>query len=903
MDFQVSYADDNIFKDINLLDHFPSELPDGTKIKPREIQTRVLSQIQKELTGNPLKKFFIVEAPVGCHAKGTLVLMYDGSLKKVENVSVGDLLMGPDSKPRQVLELYKGQEKMYRVVPKKGEPWVCNESHILSLQYTSTSDVSDVINVSVRDYLTRSKNFQETYKLYRASVDFPDKEVPIDPYLLGLFLGCGEGQQVRVSSVHEEIHEEFQKNFPLFYNKEVTPSGLITVEYDTTKKDAHKIFEPFIAKKHIPLAYKANSREKRLKLLEGLIDSKAYYISNTYQITIKEDYFAEDVKYLCRSLGLACYGNKKTINNNIYNFLVISGDLSVLDLKVKSKQATERKQIKSVLRTGFTLEELGVDDYFGFELTGDHLYLLGDFTVTHNTGKSFMAMTCAKAGGSSYVTTANKVLQDQYKAEFDFLEDVRGRGNYKCNVHSTSKKQYNCANSPCRTNSKFRKECTKNKACEYHAKVQKAFFEADYTLLNQAAFLYNVDADVYRGEGAYFQHPRKFLVIDEAHSLPEAITDLVEVSVSKTIFRKAKLPEPHSIPNFLKVRDGNVVADVEDYLDFLRDLKSSLPDFDEDPKAIDNYAKEDVEEIEKTSKRLSTMLGDIESEMHNWVCVINDGEHIMPKLKDTVEIRKVAFKPINVSDYARKFFRVADKVLILSATIIDFKTYMDLLGLSEEETVIIKEDSPFPVANRPIYCGNAVAHLTNKTYDRAIVMICEEICKIMRYYPNYKGIIHAHTYTNANKIRDYIYGKGLGDRLIYPQTAFEQKECLQLHRQSTNTFLISPSMTEGVDLKDDLSRIQIIPKIPYPYFGDPLLRKRIELYPGYYKMKTIITLMQAYGRSIRSETDWALTFILDSQFESLLFGNYNSAGVWNILPEWLQKAFSRDKFSFEGVHQ
>jgi len=79
----------------------------------------------------------VVVMPTGCHAAGARILMFDGSNRPVEEVRIGDLLMGPDSRPRRVLQLRRGREMMYRIVPKKGEPFVVNESHVLSLQTTN----------------------------------------------------------------------------------------------------------------------------------------------------------------------------------------------------------------------------------------------------------------------------------------------------------------------------------------------------------------------------------------------------------------------------------------------------------------------------------------------------------------------------------------------------------------------------------------------------------------------------------------------------------------------------------------------------------------------------------------------------------------------------------------------
>ena len=91
---------------------------------------------------------------------------------------------------------------------------------------------------------------------------------------------------------------------------------------------------------------------------------------------------------------------------------------------------------------------------------------------------------------------------------------------------------------------------------------------------------------------------------------------------------------------------------------------------------------------------------------------------------------------------------------------------------------------------------------------------------------------------------------------------------LQKHCNSKSaTVLLSPSMTEGVDLRDELSRFQVICKIPYPYLGDKLIRKKMNKWKWWYPLQTAKTIVQAVGRSIRSDSDQAVTYILDSDWE------------------------------------
>jgi ATP-dependent DNA helicase DinG len=85
--------------------------------------------------------------------------------------------------------------------------------------------------------------------------------------------------------------------------------------------------------------------------------------------------------------------------------------------------------------------------------------------------------------------------------------------------------------------------------------------------------------------------------------------------------------------------------------------------------------------------------------------------------------------------------------------------------------------------------------------------------------------------------------------------------------------LISPSLALGIDLKDDLSRFQIITKVPYPSLGDRYIREKFERDKQWYNLRTALRLIQAVGRSVRSKDDWAHTYVLDSNLGNFIVRN------------------------------
>jgi RecQ family ATP-dependent DNA helicase len=360
----------------------------------------------------------IVILPTGCHAAGTRILMYDGSVRKVEDVSVGDFLMGPDSTPRMVQELCRGIGPMRKVIPNKGAPFVCNSEHVLSLKRTGdkSKHTGEISDVRICDWEHWNKTKKHTHKLFRTGVTFPEQaECNIDPYFLGLFLGDGSGcapeSSIRIHSLDAEI-ETFLRFFAKGYGLNCKPcfdgDGLDGYTLTPTKGKPNPVQRTLRAlglsgcdagSKFIPKKFLTSSRQERLRLLAGLIDSdgslgNVINSGSGYDYVSKSAQLTDDVAFLARSLGYAAYPArcvKKSQNGTegIYHRLWISGnDFSDLPCLVSRKKAKSRKKQKDVCVTGFRIEKLSDDQYYGFVIDGDSRYLLGDFTVTHNTGKT-----------------------------------------------------------------------------------------------------------------------------------------------------------------------------------------------------------------------------------------------------------------------------------------------------------------------------------------------------------------------------------------------------------------------------------------------------------------------------------------------------------------------------------
>lgn len=361
-----------------------------------------------------------VSATAGCLGKDVKVLMFDGSTKLSQEICAGDVLMGPDSCPRNVLKIDSGISNLYEVSPKKGEKWICNDEHIFTVhdQYITRSmrlynseKTSDIVDKHIKEILKFQKNNGEIghLKLVRTGVEFKEKDLPIDPYLLGLWLAEGtkhKGNPYFSICKQDSDIIDYLLSYPLPKGIECKikddSENCVQVRFvgDGSKNIFREEFKKCIdelGNVFIPQDYLINSMKNRLRLLAGLIDGDGYKKSDgcCFSISTKWESLGEGIVYLVRSSGLySSYKWKrstiKSRNFEAYYFRIgISGHTEIIPNVLSRKRASKRKQIKDVLHTGFSLKPIGKGAWFGFTVDGDNRYLLGDFTITHNSGKTF----------------------------------------------------------------------------------------------------------------------------------------------------------------------------------------------------------------------------------------------------------------------------------------------------------------------------------------------------------------------------------------------------------------------------------------------------------------------------------------------------------------------------------
>ena len=266
-------------------------------------------------------KIVVIGKP-GCFTRGTKILMYNGELESVENVQVTQQVMGDDSTPRTVLELCHNYDEMFKIIQDNGESYTLNKQHKLVL--TSDVDKTDITEITVENYLNETQEFKDKMKIYKTSVQFPEKQVNIDPFFFGSWLSS---------------------------ENTVLPNDIL-VKYHLQND------------KYIPTDFKINSHEIRLQLLAGIlnISPDIFFNNNDYIFSSQNTKFFNDVKFLVGSLGFPI----KRLDN--FSFKILRNT--------------------DYLLSNFQVQPMGYGEYFGFTLDGNHRFLLGDFDVVRNTGKS-----------------------------------------------------------------------------------------------------------------------------------------------------------------------------------------------------------------------------------------------------------------------------------------------------------------------------------------------------------------------------------------------------------------------------------------------------------------------------------------------------------------------------------
>ena len=485
-------------------------------------------------------------------------------------------------------------------------------------------------------------------------------------------------------------------------------------------------------------------------------------------------------------------------------------------------------------------------------------------------GKSAIATTIANMVNDSYILTRTKQLQEQYLHDFDYmLMEIKGRGNYICNTASNMDFTFYCDT------------CDKKKPCN-----TCNYNQARNSAINYPNVLANYDYLYYGNLYTDKWYTRDLLILDEAHKFESFIMSKVTRKLSEK-----ECKEDYGIDIFSSIHNGDSISnwkEVEDWIPIIEKVIEKIPlskyKIDLEIRLVKQKKKTKTRELKIARlKRKQNALDKklisykelvrlLDKNADEWCVVLP----LLSQIQNTKFDCTVEFKPITVQNFTNTILDLGETRLFLTATIGDEMKFCEWLGIDPGETHTIYQKSNFPVQNRPVYkryVGN-FSGSTNGNPNWRTPEGLDEILKICTEHQGQKGIIHTTSHAQT-----YWILKNLSKQLpLWKIEADKKNNWGELTREEvvkrfihTNepAILVGAGIKDGVDFKDDACRFQILYKTPFPAF-DTQVRKRNQKDKVWWNYQAVMDTMQAYGRGVRSETDYCDFYILDSKFESLL---------------------------------
>ena len=520
-------------------------------------------------------------------------------------------------------------------------------------------------------------------------------------------------------------------------------------------------------------------------------------------------------------------------------------------------------------------------------------------------GKTAVAGTISAHHSPSYYLTEQKIHQDQMVEEFPrYTQLCKGQRNYccaeerndcpdkipnnsiQCHRKPSTEHEGSFAGESARRGDMYWKEGL-GEPCPYFWAKTNAL-ESEIACLNYSYFF---NETYYSGDFG----KRKILVCDEAHNIERNMQSFLTFRVGDFIKEEVGL----EIPDF-----GYNISDWEDWI--LGSLQTGVT-------ARLNETREIILDKWEDNEDVGYELLDTQDKLDEILCNINrfgteydsqyfdDMDWAVEHTKgEDGELNGVKFTPVTVAPFANKFlFDYADHVILLSATILDPNILTRSLGLKryQNRTYYTSMPSPFPEESRPIEYFNApsINHNNWKEVFPKTVQLIDTICQKPEHLDQ-KGLIHSVSYNNEKAIRKHVSRPTQRRLMSHGEDEGEREDVLEEFKSTDEPkVLMSPAMYEGVDLKYDLSRFQIVPKIPYLSLGSSAVKKKKQRDPQWYDWRTVIRLLQSFGRSVRAKDDYAHTYILDGNFEN--FYNRNQ----NLFPEYITgETDSKSEVVFKG---
>jgi len=499
------------------------------------------------------------------------------------------------------------------------------------------------------------------------------------------------------------------------------------------------------------------------------------------------------------------------------------------------------------------------------------------------SGKSIIGMAVAwilnQKGKDGYILASDIALQEQYEKDFKQNHfrwgSVKGIDNYLC-IDNMEKNSLGT----CRIRNKAPKGMHCYNSCPYF-NARDFASQSQTSLLNYAYWLIMQNyTNQHMEEDQQLFPARDFTICDEGHK----ILDIVQNHYSPRF-------DPKTLTDFFgtyRVNDHakdlqsltvliNTLFEFENQDElfktlrrieiYLENFKPSIDLLKDKVKA--EYPKDDPPKEWREALRLCDWLKDFHCKIEDYVYII-DNTSTRNIIKNPSGDETIVFNCLEENYMMKKYFHAhTGFTVLMSATFADPRSYLHSIALTNAK--YIKMASNFDYSKSPIYFYNK-RRMTYNQMEANLPWLYERINEILDKHPGENGIIHTASYALTMKIHNNLTHKNKMRVLVYTGTE-EKRKVLEMLKQDHSKVLMGPSLLEGLDLKDEWSRLQIFAKVPYLSLGDKFVKTKLQIDPEWYRWSAIKNILQGTGRSVRSENDWATTYILDAALADLIHKN------------------------------
>jgi ATP-dependent DNA helicase DinG len=491
----------------------------------------------------------------------------------------------------------------------------------------------------------------------------------------------------------------------------------------------------------------------------------------------------------------------------------------------------------------------------------DKKYLILESPV--GSGKSNIGLMLSKVlGDSSFILTPQRILQEQYEQSFKDinridLASLYGKSNYTCKTKNTD----------CSIGGLVKPRCAR---CPHDAAREKS------KTVNNLVMNYKLALTMWAFTQTFLNNKRPLMILDECHTLEEHLVNFDTLSIAEWRCKKYGVKwEPQT----------NIKAAV----DFLH--KTYIPAFtqiiEDMTSDIDYILDKPPSDLDKSELLKLKELSALETHIFDETTAYTDVEQLKDKFVMVYDKTMFQFKRLTGGFAFNNIIKpMAHRFLFMSSTVLDKEGFCNDIGIDPEQTAFLSLQSEFGVENRPIYYMPQMKmnyKWTENINGKATML--KNINQLLEIHKDDSGIIH----TGNFKIAEWLVDNIKTDHYVFhhnPNSGDERNAIIRAFMSYNKpSVLISPSSTEGLDLKDDLGRFAIVAKIPFGSLGDQWIKTRMNMSNSWYQRRALIGVMQGGGRIVRGMQDTGTVYILDESF------GYLYSQTSHLIPKWWNESY------------